>query len=108
MKASKNAILIGRNDTANLFSIFGFITYSIDQKDIAEILKGLEQNVSSIGLIFVTSEVSLTEKQQRTLDRLDVPLLTVPVHPEESDISRTQFERLVERAVGMKMDFLQE
>ncbi len=106
MEASKKSILIGRNDTATLFKIFGFETFSIDTLEPQQILQSLHEMQSELGIILRTSEVHFSDKHEQFLQHLDVPMITIPVQAGEGNVAADKFERLVEKAVGMKLDFL--
>lgn len=106
METTKKSILIGRNDTATLFKIFGFETFSIDTMESREILTALNEMQSELGVIIRTSEVSFSEREEQFLQHLDVPMITIPVKAGEGNVAAAKFERLVEKAVGMKLDFL--
>ena len=108
MEDSKKSILIARNDTATLFKIFGFETFSIDTMEPKEILSALHEMHSQLGIIIRTSEVSFSDKHEQFLQNLDVPMITIPVRAGEGNVAAAKFERLVEKAVGMKLDFLKE
>lgn len=108
MKDSKRPLLIGRNDTAILFSLFGCITLSMDNLSTDEIISEIKSMASQIGIIYRTADVHFTDRQEAFLTELDIPMITLPTKPGEGDLAVAKFEKLTERAVGMKLDFLKD
>ena len=108
MDTTKRPLLIGRNDTAILFSLFGCITLSLDALTPDEIMAQIQSLSSQIGIIYRTAEIQFTEKQEAFLTELDIPMITLPTRPGEGDLAVAKFEKLTERAVGMKLDFLKD
>ncbi len=104
----KHPLLIGRNDTTILFSLFGCITLSLDALSPDEIILKIQEQASQIGIIYRTAEVSFSERQEQFLTSLDIPMITIPTKPGEGDLAVSTFEKLTERAVGMKLDFLKD
>ena len=105
---TKRPLLIGRNDTTILFSLFGCITLSLDAHTPDEIIQQIRAQSSQIGIIYRTAEVEFTDRQEAFLTELDIPMITLPTKPGEGDLAVAKFEQLTERAVGMKLDFLKD
>lgn len=108
MDTFKKPLLIGRNDTAILFELFGCETLSLDTLTPDEILHQIQEKAAHIGIIYRTAEITFTDKQEAFLNDLDIPMITIPTKPGEGDIAVSTFEKLTERAVGMKLDFLKD
>ena len=108
METTKRPLLIGRNDTTILFSLFGCIVLSLDTLTPDEIITKIQAISSQVGIIYRTAEVKFTDRQEIFLSDLDIPMITLPTRPGEGDLAVAKFEKLTERAVGMKLDFLKD
>ncbi len=98
--------IIGNPDACLLYQTFGCIPLSTEQQDLDSILDYLKDNLSDIGMILITSDTMIEGLYEKKLNQLQVPLLTIPTHPDESGKGFTTLEKLVDKAVGMKIDFL--
>lgn len=103
---SKHVYIIGNQDACLLYQTFGCTPLSTENQDLETILDILRENISDIGMILITSDTPIDGIFEKKLNQLQVPLLTIPTHPRESGKGFETLEKLVDKAVGMKIDFL--
>lgn len=102
----KHVYIIGNQDACLLYQTFGCTPLSTETHSLEQILETLQENVSDIGMILITSDTPVDGLFEKKLNQLQVPLLTIPTHPNESGKGFNTLEKLVDKAVGMKIDFL--
>lgn len=105
---TRTPVIIGQRQTLHLFQLGGFQAYALEDHSLDDICADILRHSSKIGVIILTSQVSLTEKQQKTLEEQDIPLLTLPLTADEDRHAEANFEQLVKRAIGMDIDFLKK
>jgi vacuolar-type H+-ATPase subunit F/Vma7 len=107
MKPDKHIMLLGRSGTLTLFQLFGFVTRPIETEvDLTDVLHELEDHRDQYGAVLLTSDVIVTERQQKKINALNIPILSIPLHPDQTAIGHASMEQLIEKAVGMKLQFL--
>lgn len=103
---SKHVYIIGNQDACLLYQTFGCTPLSTEAQDLETIIETLKDNIPDIGMILITSDTKIDGLYEKKLNQLQVPLLTIPTHPNESGKGFETLEKLVDKAVGMKIDFL--
>lgn len=103
---SKKSIFIGRKETTTLFKIFGFNTIVIDDFNEKEIFDQILNDKDNIGLILRTNQLAFSDKQNRIIFDLNIPIIEIPIADGESELQINDLQNLIEKAVGMKLDFL--
>jgi len=103
---SKKSIFIGQKETVTLFKIFGFETISLDEFDEKEIFDQIMADKDNIGLILRTNQLRVSAKQNKIIFELNIPIISIPIADGESEIQINDLQNLIEKAVGMKLDFL--
>ena len=103
---SKKSIFIGKKETVTLFRIFGFETISLDEFDEKEIFDKIISDKDNIGLILRTNQLVFSNKQNETIFELNIPIIEIPIAEGESELQINDLKNLIEKAVGMKLDFL--
>ena len=88
-----------------LFETLGFSVYPTDEYSPEDLYETLKADPSKVGLVCISETVPVEEKLQEKLFGLDIPLM---FFPEEDGNGSQALESLVERAIGMKPDFLKE
>ncbi len=107
MKPTKHIMLLGSSGTLTLFQLFGFVTRAVDtEADMLTVLQELDEQADQYGAILMTSDIQLTDRQQKKINALNLPILVIPLHPDQTSIGHASMERLIEKAVGMKLQFL--
>ena len=108
MNTPRTPVIIGYRHTLHLFQLGGFRAYALEDQSLDDICTDINNQSSEIGIIILTSDVSLRETHQKHLEELDIPLLTLPLTADEDRQSEAHFEQLVKRAIGMDIDFLKK
>lgn len=104
---SKKVAIIGKKGTITVFRLFGFTILEIEtEDDVVQALQTVEEEKEKLGMLLVTSDIQFSEKQLKRVTGLDIPMITVPVHSDQTDIAYNTMEQMIEKAVGMKLNFL--
>lgn len=106
MDSQKRAVILASPDITPLFETLGFWVYPTDEYSPYGLYESLKDGSHNVGLICISETISVDEKTQDKLFNLDIPLIFFP-EDAQGDGNKT-LEALVERAVGMKPDFLKE
>ncbi len=105
MESGKIAIAMTSPEIASLFETLGFSVYATHEYSPHDLYNRLKTDDHNVGLICISEAVDIDEGLQSKLYSLDIPLI---FFPEEEGTGANTLEALVERAVGMKPDFLKE
>lgn len=107
MSDSRKLAIIGKPYNAALFRTFGASAFEVFQaEDLKEVVRELEGRVDEFGIILVTLEALEDEKSKKKLFSLGIPVIPIPTHRAEAGKAQANMEQLVNRAVGMNLDFL--
>jgi vacuolar-type H+-ATPase subunit F/Vma7 len=108
IQKGKKVLFVGEYDTTLLFQTFGCDTLSIDNLTNEEILTRLEETIDQYGMLLLASSLVFLDQQLKKLYDLNVPLLCLPCNNADSEQSKQEFERLIDKAIGMKLNFLND
>lgn len=99
--------IIGKANNVALLKLFGATTFEVfDQEQFKDVIKELETRIYEFGIILVTADTFKGDKNIKKLKSLGIPVIPIPTHRLEAGIAHTNMESLVNRAVGMTLDFL--
>lgn len=105
--SDQRAVVIGKSGTTTGLRMFGFRCIEIDGMDeMADVIETLENERSMIGMILLTSDIQMTDRQLKKFTATGIPSVTIPIHTDQKSIATEQMEKLIEKAVGMKLNFL--
>lgn len=105
--SDQRAIVIGKTGTTTGLRMFGFRCIEIEGMDeMSEVIETLENERSMIGMILLTSDIQMTDRQLKKFTATGIPSVTIPIHADQKSIATAQMEKLIEKAVGMKLNFL--
>jgi vacuolar-type H+-ATPase subunit F/Vma7 len=111
-KKEQRAIVIGKAGTITGLRMFGFYCMEIEESEASasdqmnDILDELERERPMIGMVLLTSDIEMNERQLKKFRALELPSITIPMHADQKQIAADQMEQLIEKAVGMKLNFL--
>jgi vacuolar-type H+-ATPase subunit F/Vma7 len=105
MESGKHALVMASPDISPLFETLGFSVYPTDEHSPRDLYDMLKDGGHNVGLICISETIEVEETLQDKLFSLDIPLI---FFPEQEGSGGSTLEALVERAVGMKPDFLKE
>lgn len=104
---TKKAIAIGKTGTTTGLRMFGFVCHEVDNmEDMTGIIEMLEAERAGIGMVLLTSDIQLSDRQLKKFQALGLPSITIPIHGDQKAVATAQMEQLIEKAVGMKLNFL--
>lgn len=104
MNQYKKPVIIADFDMSILFQLFGFETFTNETLSIDEIIQKIIQDIDTYAIIFISSAITLSDKQKKILAQLNVPISQLPITKESSSVD--ELKRLTEKAVGMSLDTL--
>lgn len=105
--SDQRAIVIGKTGTTTGLRMFGFRCIEIDSmEEMTTVIETLENERSTIGMVLLTSDVTMTDRQWKKFANTGIPSVTIPIHADQKSVATNQMEQLIEKAVGMKLNFL--
>ena len=100
----KKPILITAQNSLELFEFFDFVTFNLNQNSLEEAIQKIAQHLDNYAIIFITTEIKLSQKQKKLLDSLNIPISILPINPTDSGVA--ELKHLTEKAVGMNLENL--
>lgn len=103
----KKLAIIGKPYNIALFKIFGSKAFEVyDAENLKDVIKDIEDRIDEFGVILVTADVFSGEKNIKKLKSLGIPVIPIPTNRSEAGVAEKTMEQLVNKAVGMNLDFL--
>jgi vacuolar-type H+-ATPase subunit F/Vma7 len=100
----KKPLIIAETDIILLFKLFGFETFNSDELGIDRIIATISENIDQYATIFITSNITLSPKQKKALNSLNIPISQLPINSDSDSVE--ELKKLTEKAVGMSLDKL--
>lgn len=104
MNQYKKPVVIADSDIIVLFQLFGFETFNHENLSLDEIIQKIIQDIDAYAIIFLSSAITLSDKQKKVLNQLNIPISQLPITKGSSSVD--ELKRLTEKAVGMSLDTL--
>jgi V/A-type H+/Na+-transporting ATPase subunit F len=103
----KKVAIMGKKGTVTLFRLFGFQIFEVEtDEDVNAAITEVEEKIAQFGMLLLTSDINLTDRQAKKMSALSVPMIVIPMHKSQTGVGHATMERLIEKAVGMKLQFL--
>ena len=107
MSQNKKLLVIGKPENVALLQMYGASTMvAKDSEDLSRLVKDIEDHVDDYGIILIEAQLFTGEKLLKKLRSLGIPVLPIPTHRSEGMIAHKNMENMVNKAVGMSLDFL--
>ena len=100
----KKPVIIADTEVNLLFKLFGFETLNNDELEIDQIISTIEKDAEMYAIIFIASNITLTSKQKKILNSLNIPISQLPMSSNSTSVE--ELKHLTEKAVGMSLDKL--
>jgi vacuolar-type H+-ATPase subunit F/Vma7 len=104
MISYKKPVVIAEADIILLFQLFGFETFNSENISIETIIQSIEKDIEQYAILFISSSIILTPKQQKIMNSFNIPISQLPISSDSSSVD--ELKRLTEKAVGMSLDTL--
>jgi vacuolar-type H+-ATPase subunit F/Vma7 len=104
MISYKKPVVIAEADIILLFQLFGFETFNSENISIETIIQSIEKDIEQYAILFISSSIILTPKQQKIMNSFTIPISQLPISSDSSSVD--ELKRLTEKAVGMSLDTL--
>lgn len=104
---NKKLAVIGKSDVIKLYKIYGAITFEAENPEkLREAVNNIEANAENYGVILITTDLFKDERNMKKLRSLGIPVIPMPLQRSEAGTAYTNLENMVQKAVGMSLNFL--
>jgi len=107
MMLNKKLLMIGRPENTALLQMYGAEVMLVrDAEEMNQVVKTVEEHLEAYGIILIEAKLFTGEKLIKKLRSLGIPVLPIPTHRSEANVAHKNMEQMVNKAVGMSLDFL--
>lgn len=107
MDEGKKMAVIGKSDVIKLYKTYGAITFEAETSEkLREVVNSIEADAEMYGVILITTDLFKDARNMKKLRSLGIPVIPMPTQRSEAGIAYSNLENMVQKAVGMSLDFL--